>query len=66
MHDLHNIEKSAFRKGKYVGYADGAWRITRSWGGWLCSKGGQSFTRRTLAEVSKALDVTAEHYARSA
>jgi hypothetical protein len=28
---MHNIEKSAFRRGEYVGYADGCvWRITKS------------------------------------
>ncbi len=26
---LHNIEKSAFRRGEYVGYAHGVWRITK-------------------------------------
>jgi len=27
---MHNIEKSAFRRGEYVGYAHGVWRITKS------------------------------------
>jgi len=65
MQNFHNIEKSGFRKGEYVGYAHGPWRITRSWRGWLCSNGHQSFIRRTLAEISKGLDVTAEHMARA-
>lgn len=29
-----NIEKSAFRRGEYVGYAFGAWRIVKAEGGW--------------------------------
>jgi len=60
MLSFHNIDKSAFRKGQYVGYANGTiWRIKRTYGGWTASNGGQSFTRRTLAEVSKALEITA-------
>lgn len=39
MKDLPNIEKSAFRKGEYVGYGAGkVWRIrksTSSYGNWL-------------------------------
>ena len=30
MKNLPNIEKSAFRRGEYVGYAKGVWIITRS------------------------------------
>ena len=26
----HNIEESAFRRGEYVGYADGVWRVTKN------------------------------------
>ena len=34
MRDYPNIEKSGFRRGEYIGYADGVWRIFR-WGtGW--------------------------------
>ena len=38
MKDLFNIEKSAFRKGEYVGYACGVWHIKRtnsSYGNWI-------------------------------
>jgi hypothetical protein len=28
-----NVEKSAFRRGEWVGYAHGVWRITRQTGG---------------------------------
>jgi hypothetical protein len=39
MRDLPNIEKSAFKKGEYVGYALGrVWRITKtnsSYGNWI-------------------------------
>ena len=32
----HNIEKSAFERGSYVGYGGGAaWRIRRTDGGWI-------------------------------
>ena len=38
---MHNIEKSAFRRGEYVGYADGCvFRITRtnsSYGNWCAT-----------------------------
>ena len=27
---MFNIEKSAFKRGEYVGYAKGVWRITKS------------------------------------
>ncbi len=30
----HSIEKSAFRKGEYIGYANGAQRIRRGGLGW--------------------------------
>lgn len=29
MKDLPNIDKSAFRKGEYVGYGEGVWRVHR-------------------------------------
>lgn len=38
MRNLPNIEKSAFRKGEYVGYAHGVWLITRTnstYGNWI-------------------------------
>jgi hypothetical protein len=60
MQPFPNIEKSAFRRGEYVGYADGVWRIARNFlGTWTAYKDTQSFTRRTLREISEALDVTA-------
>lgn len=30
MKNLTNIEKSAFKKGEYVGYGHGVWHITKS------------------------------------
>lgn len=69
MKNLHNIEKSGFRKGEYVGYADGAWRITplsryrTGRRGWMATKGNASFTRATLEGISQALDVTAKFLA---
>ncbi len=41
MRNLHNIEKSAFRKGEYVGYANGVWHISKS-----NSSSGTWFARR--------------------
>ena len=59
MKSLHNIEKSGFHKGQYVGYANGAWRIRRDGKLWRVtpqtSNGGSGFARRTLAEVSTHL-----------
>ena len=59
MKSLHNIEKSGFHKGQYVGYANGAWRIRRDGKLWRVtpqtSNGGSGFARRTLAEVSAHL-----------
>jgi hypothetical protein len=37
MKDLPNIEKSAFRKGEYVGYSNGVWnvrKVSTSYGNW--------------------------------
>lgn len=63
MRNLHNIEKSGFHKGEYVGYADGAWRIARCSPGWIARKGNASFTRATLHGISMALDCTAKFLA---
>lgn len=68
MRNFHNIEKSGFRKGEYVGYAGGAWRITslsqyrNGRRGWMATKDGASFTRGTLSAISDALKVTADFY----
>lgn len=66
MKSLPNIERSAFRRFEYVGYADGVWHIKRSGTGWLAVKtlghntetGDTRYStinRRTLAEMSDAL-----------
>ena len=66
MKSLHNIEKSGFRRGEYVGYADGVWIIKRyASGEWawrsqpqdsaLYLKHGVRFAR-TLEELSRKLD----------
>lgn len=62
MRNLHNIEKSGFHKGEYVGYAGGAWRIARCDRGWIASKDNASFVRGTLGAISDALKVTADFY----
>jgi hypothetical protein len=46
----HNVEKSAFRKGEYVGYGGGTvWRITKSTG-----SRGRWFARNNSADVRLA------------
>jgi hypothetical protein len=53
------IEKSGFRPGEYVGYCDGAWRITKTGDGmWRAVKnnGADSFKARTLDSIGKGLD----------
>lgn len=66
MQSFHNIEKSGFHKGEYVGYAGGTvWRITkidgRRWHVRQQRGGGGLFTRNSLAEVSAALEATAAY-----
>jgi hypothetical protein len=58
MKNYHNIEPSAFRRGEYVGYADGAWRIRKENGQWLAmhSRSSASFYVPTLRDVSIFLD----------
>jgi len=63
----HNVEKSAFRRGEYVGYAGGCWRITRhgtdarTWRSALLPQGepyGVALAERygaTLAEIGEAI-----------
>jgi len=56
-----NIEKSAFRKSEYVGYASGrVYRIMRDDRGWYAlnrdgTDAGSYLHRRTLKEMSAAL-----------
>ena len=41
MKNYLNIDKSAFRKGEYVGYSNGVWLITKSsssYGNWCARK----------------------------
>ena len=53
-----NIEKSAFRKGQYVGYApSGVFRIWRAGNLWVgASVSGSSWAAKTLREWSEWLD----------
>ena len=59
---LHNIERSAFRKGEYVGYCNGAQRIIKSGQQWVCnglvsSAGTRMYaSAATLEELSEILD----------
>ncbi len=55
---LSNIEKSAFRKGEYVGYGHGVWRIKRGGAGWRASSATikpYSITAKTLRDLSPML-----------
>jgi hypothetical protein len=62
--NMHNIEKSGFHRGEYVGYGGGTvWRIRQLYGGamgWDAiardKKYTKSITRSTLQEISEALD----------
>ncbi len=56
MRNLHNIEKSAFHRGQYVGYANGVWRIDRHAGKWRAIKGIRDIRADTLTEISALLE----------
>lgn len=59
MKSLHNIEKSGFHAGEYVGYSDGVWRIVNVSRMWRAiHKGGKywSIEGKTLADVSTQLE----------
>jgi len=57
---MHNrIEKSGFRRGEFVGYCDGAWRISKTADKmWRAVKndGSDSFKARTLDGIGAGLD----------
>lgn len=53
-----NIDRSAFRRGEYVGYALGLWFVRRQTsGGWRATKreGFDSLTGETLTDISERL-----------
>jgi hypothetical protein len=61
----HNIEKSAFRRGEYIGYGNGqTWRIRKNVGyartrfAWIATSSGAPFAHYagTLARLSEKLD----------
>lgn len=59
MKNLHNIEKSYFHKGEYVGYACGlVFRVRKGDGGWVahCWKTQIRRTAPTLSLLSVALE----------
>jgi len=55
MRDLTNIEKSGFRKGEYIGYCRGVWRIRKTNGEWLAThlKEGYIKTEKTLDSLNR-------------
>lgn len=61
MLSLHNIEKSAFRRGEYVGYGNGVWRVARASSyTWRAVRldgrpGAPVYRERTLAALSRRL-----------
>ena len=63
MKNYHNIDKSGFHKGQYVGYANGVWSIVKSDGKWIARlMDGVRETKAlpiittTLSEMSAELD----------
>ncbi len=58
----HNVEKSAFRRGEYVGHATGAWCIIRNGKGWRAVAGtipgncGRTIYGATLRDISEELE----------
>ena len=62
---MRNIEKSAFRRGEYVGYANGVYKIRRDgYGGWVAVPTASAAIKttafgRTLRDISAALDAIA-------
>jgi hypothetical protein len=69
---MDRIDKSAFRRGEYVGYADGVWRIKRrEGGGWIamCQRDPSErfLFARTLASMNaKLADYAAKRMATAA
>lgn len=57
---FHNIAPSGFRRGEYVGYADGTWKIKRADKGsiyWRAThSSGANFIAKSLGEISKKLE----------
>lgn len=66
MKSLLRIEKSAFRRGEYVGYCQGAQRVIRDGAVWrtagLCSSAGNPVvaSARTLAQLDDKLATLAD------
>lgn len=66
MQSIHNIEKSAFRKGEYVGYAEGrVYRIKRDGSVWFGmnqdgTSAGSFLQAKTLLDFSRKLTQVAE------
>ena len=53
---MHNIEKSKFRRGQYIGYGGGKlWNIMRTDGGWKAINEGSTVRGKTLADISQQL-----------
>jgi len=63
MKDYHNIEKSEYKRGEYVGYADGVWRIFKWGSGWraFCRLHADHINlyANTLADMSALLEIAA-------
>ncbi len=58
---FHNISKSAFRRGEYVGHATGSWRIRKESGYWLAIPPHgvtkyKAFYAKNLGDVSAKLE----------
>lgn len=56
---FHNIEKSFFHRGEYVGYGAGTWRIFRWSGQWRAVRQDlthRTFTAKNLQTLSQQLE----------
>jgi hypothetical protein len=59
----HNIDKSAYRKGEYTGYANGAWKVSKSGKRWQARKGAEYFFGDSLRDISEQLTTRNAAYA---
>jgi hypothetical protein len=64
---FHNIEGSVFRRGEYVGYADGVWHIRKSssaYGQWCASHQSDRSAPRLYSWRLSDLSAKLEEYAK--
>ena len=59
---MMNIEKSGLRKGEYVGYCNGANRITRFGSGWYMVITSKDGSRKIIEGSLKTMQAACEFY----